>query len=178
MAKVTKLCLSAVLGGIIFFAWSSMSWMVLDWHRPTIHEFKDVQSVSAILTSNTDKSGIYYLSPYGKTGKVVEGRESFPTAFVAINKDNIKSMNTALVMYFVAAIVSALLISCLLCFANLSSYPKRVIFIPLVALTAGVLCYAPEFIWWHFDPQFIQVNVADLLIGWFLAGLVMAGICK
>jgi hypothetical protein len=57
--------------------------------------------------------------------------------------------------------------------ANLS-YRRRVGFVVVVALAAGVVAHVPFWIWWKFSTSFTLVEFADLIIGWGLAGLLIA----
>ncbi|MEQ1919893.1 MAG: hypothetical protein ABL955_11895, partial [Elusimicrobiota bacterium] len=66
-------CLSpwkgAVVGGLIAFAWSAVSWMALPFHDMTISRFADPASVVNVLSANAPHSGIYVLAndPKGQT---------------------------------------------------------------------------------------------------------------
>jgi hypothetical protein len=58
------------------------------------------------------------------------------------------------------------------------SYAGRVSFVVIFALAASIVTDIPYWNWFGFDLQYTLVTVADLLIGWFFAGLVLAKLCK
>lgn len=178
MSTVKKLLLSTLLGSIIFFAWSSASWMALPWHKATIHKFSDENAISTTILANIKKSGVYYLSPYDKEGKLDESKKSFPTAFVAVNKSPAPKMTTSLFQYYLMILIGAFFLSALLLTARMACFWQSLTVVILFAIGSGVVTYGPEMIWWRFSTNFLMVNFADLLIGWFLAGLVMVPICK
>ena len=55
-----------------------------------------------------------------------------------------------------------------------TSFTEKLGFVILFALAAGVICHLPFWNWWGFNVRFTLLSLADLLIGWFLAGLVIA----
>ena len=44
----------------------------------------------------------------------------------------------------------------------------------MVGLVGALLGHVPNWIWWGFDTNYTIVMIADTLIGWFLAGLIIA----
>jgi hypothetical protein len=58
--------------------------------------------------------------------------------------------------------------------ATLPSYWHRVGFLVVVAVTAGVICHVSDWNWWGFSAGYTAVAFADLIIGWTLAGMVIA----
>ena len=66
----------------------------------------------------------------------------------------------------------------LLCKTTGLSYFGRVGFVVVFALAAGFVTHVPYWNWFYFNSQFTLVQITDLLVGWFLAGLAMAGVCK
>src|SRR5882762_10100350 len=71
-------------------------------------------------------------------------------------------------------ILAALLVAMLVMRTGGMSYAGRVMFIVTVALAAAVMCVLPNWVWWHYPTTVVVVGMADVVIGWFLAGLVIA----
>jgi hypothetical protein len=59
-----SLLLGALLGGIIAFLWSWVSWDVLPWHENQMYSFQNEDSVGRVIMDNTQQSGMY-LYPAG-----------------------------------------------------------------------------------------------------------------
>jgi hypothetical protein len=94
--------------------------------------------------------------------------------FAAVNLQGTSGSGAALPVQLVTSIVSAILATWLLMNTTLPSYWQRVGFLVILALTAGVICHVPNWNWWGFSASYTAVAFADLLIGWALAGLVIA----
>lgn len=43
-----------------------------------------------------------------------------------------------------------------------------------MALAVGVIAVILNWIWWHFPRDFVLLTMADILIAWLLAGMVIA----
>jgi hypothetical protein len=56
-----SLVLGTILGGLVAFLWSSVSWEVIGWHEKTLQTFQNEDEVSAVIASHATKSGVYLL---------------------------------------------------------------------------------------------------------------------
>jgi hypothetical protein len=97
-----------------------------------------------------------------------------PFMFAAVSLQGTSGSGAALPIQLVTSIVSAILATWLLMNATLPSYWHRVGFLVVVAVTAGVICHVPDWNWWGFSAGYTAVAFADLIIGWTLAGMVIA----
>lgn len=185
-----KVLMSGIAGGIVFFIWSSFSWMVLPWHAATMHNFKNSQQVTRVLSRNVDASGIYVIPsmPNMKKKSTKEreiSRSRFersiakgPLAFVAFSKEGADpTYKKQLGLWLATLLIGATLISSLLwCGKDSMSYTCRVGFIVTIGIIVGFLSSMPGIVWWHHSIEYAAVNFFDDVIGWSLAGLVMAKI--
>lgn len=163
---------AGIVGGIVIFIWSMVSWMVLPWHMATVHSFKDEKAVTQMLEANALKPGIYYSPAWNSTQTV--NPESVPTVFAAIQFNGKTSMTTPMIISLLTQIVAAIFVAWLLGRTRGLNYFSRVSFVVIFALAAGIVSEVPYWNWFGFDVQYILVAIADLLIGWFFAGLVLA----
>ncbi|MGH7207064.1 MAG: hypothetical protein ACREI2_12745 [Nitrospiraceae bacterium] len=183
----TSLVLGGLLGGMALFVWGSISWMVLPWHMMTFEKFKDEATIAQALTANALRPGLYLLpnvhkhdpgvteeqkkaEEAGGMKRMVQG----PFMFASVSLAGAGNMGHPLLITLLSNILSALLATWMLLKTNGLRYLGRVGFVMLIALTAAIVAYLPDWTWWHFSTSFTAVGVADLLIGWFLAGLVIA----
>lgn len=177
LLMLRKLILGGVLGGIILFIWSALSWMVLPWHMKTLQSFKDDNAVSQILTANSTQSGMYMLpSPQMKTSQATPSQG--PVMFAAVRLEGMPSMVREMIIQFIIQIVAAFLVTWLVMKTAGLSYLGRVGFVIVFALTAGIVTDLPYWNWFSFDTSYTLVALADLMVGWFLAGLVIAKIAR
>lgn len=56
-----SLALGAVLGGLVAFGWSAVSWMVLPWHDTSMKSFADEAAVAQGLLDNAPSGGMFML---------------------------------------------------------------------------------------------------------------------
>lgn len=166
-----KLILGGLVGGIILFVWGAVSWMVLPWHRPTFHKFTQEEVVKVVLAANAPQRGIY-LVPFPHGAKSGEG----PFAFVAVRPHGGASMPRHLLISLLTQILGAAFVTALLLQKGKMSYREKAAFVTLFAFAAGVVSHLPYWNWWSFSSPFTVVALADLVTGWFLAGLALAKI--
>nr|MBI3614030.1 hypothetical protein [Nitrospirota bacterium] len=182
-----SLILGGLLGGLVLFFWGAFSYMVLPWHSMALEKFTDEAVVAQALTANASRSGMYILpNPHqhepGTTAAqqqaVEEGAKrrmmSGPFLFAAVSLDGTRDMGRALLLNVLSDILAAALVTWLLLQTAHVSYRRRVGFVVVMALTTGLVAHVPSWIWWKFSTSFTLVEFADLLIGWGLAGLVIA----
>lgn len=177
-----------LLGGIIVFAWSALSWMALPFHNQNLRAFQNETLVESALMASLDngKGGVYILpNPMGPYYKTEEAKRQAhlkmqhgPSAFIIMNPQGGGPMIQNMAVGLAINILSAALVTGLLLKTAGMSYWGRVGFIVLLAVTTGVIAHFPECNWWGFTLGFIGAEFIDLLVGWFLAGLVIAKVTK
>ena len=79
--------------------------------------------------------------------------------------------------FFGAAIVAPLLF-CALGGCCCQSYLQRVGLVTALGLFLALLGHVAYYNWMHFELSYTLVFVVDVVVGWFLAGLVIAAIVK
>jgi hypothetical protein len=172
--------LASLLGGIISFVWLVVSWLVMNWHEPTIHRFANQNKVAEAIRENATEDGIY-LIPYFKPSKAIGEREEVkeifekgPKVFASIHVKPLKIGAWQFALSLINQIISAFLIFWLLSKTKGLNYLQGVGFITIAGLVASLLGMIPFWIWRHFAFDFIALCALDIIIGWFLAGLAMS----
>ncbi|MFO1435964.1 MAG: hypothetical protein U1F34_06305 [Gammaproteobacteria bacterium] len=190
-----KSLLAAVLGGILVFVWNAVSWMVLNWHDPTIKSFTTPDQVTQVLVQSAPTSGIYVLNYPAQThaqdasgqplqeqadasAALADNAEGTPFAFVAFAREGFsRTQMTRQYAYSLAVnIVAALLIVLLVRAADELNYVQRFLFIATVGIVIALAGRVPYWIWWQFPLDYMLVDCADVVIGWAIAALVMAAL--
>ena len=77
MGKVLGKC--TVFGGLIVFIWGMLSWMILPFHKMTMHKFVHEDQVAKIIKANAPESGMYFLPSYQEGGDDTEQLASLDT---------------------------------------------------------------------------------------------------
>ncbi len=181
-----NLALGAILGGLVAFLWGAVSWMALPWHESTLRVFKDENAVARALVDNASGSGVYILPSGGhQPGMTKEQKKEAETAawekmkkgpfvFAVVERGGVASLARPMILGLVIQIVGAFLFTWLLQRTSGLSYVGRVGFIVIAALAGAVISELPNWNWWGFSTGYTIVILADVVIGWLLAGLVIA----
>lgn len=177
MVKIIK---AGILGGVILFIWSAISWMALPWHKNTIHSFSVEKAVTQSIQSNAPFSGIYFLPSmhHQMSEATITTNAPEPMIFAAVTLEGMHPMMISMVISFITQLIAAFFVAWMLMQANNLRYVGRLCFVIIFALAAGVITDIPYWNWFGFDRAYTLVQFADLIIGWSLAGLALAKICK
>lgn len=165
-----------LLGGLVLFVWSSLSWTVIPWHEATLKKFTGDEAITKAIMEAAPEKGIYYLPSQGTEEELWKKMETGPVAFAAIRPGSqTLGMGPLMGLQFVIQIlVSSLLTWMLLQTKADLSYMKRVLFVAVATFMAGVMVHLPNWNWWEFSTSYTLVNIIDQFVSGLLAGLVIA----
>ncbi|MDF1861964.1 MAG: hypothetical protein P1U87_17225 [Verrucomicrobiales bacterium] len=175
-----KAFLAAIIGAVIAFGWSSISWIALPFHEDTLNGFENESAIAEAIRKEVKEPGIYIL-PGDKSMEQeakMEAMKNGPFLFASIRpgKDEDMSMGKSMVRGFTSTLVASILLAIMLgAVAPRLNYAGRVGFVVLMTLFTAIVGFYPNQIWWEFSTGFVLCNIMDAIIGWGLAALVMAG---
>ena len=182
-----QLVLGSVTGAVILFLWSFIAWMFIPWPGEPLHSFSSEDAIIAAIKANAPRSGNYLLpnevkrtagmseEQYQQAMQAAMNRMmQGPVIFAAVRLEPFGSMTKALVIKFVTLLVAAFLASFLLLQTNGLAYIKRVVFLTIPALLIFLGTNADEWNWWGFSNAYTAMQLSIHVVGWFMAGLVMA----
>jgi lipoprotein signal peptidase len=184
------LVLGTILGGLVAFVWSSVSWEVIGWHEKTMVKFQNEDEVSAVIASHAPVDGTYLLpagpSTDGMTpdqkkatqAATMEKMQKGPIVFATVRRGGFGSFSRGLIIQLLSLMAAAFLLTWLLLQTSGLSYARSVAFLAIVGLSASVIVDLPNWNWWGFSGAYTAVNLADSTITWLLAGLVIAKVAK
>jgi len=190
MKKTMVKC--AVLGGLVVFLWGVVSWMVLPWHQMAMKKFDNESKVADVIQDNTKMSGVYVLpncfsQEKGMSKedmekskmKMKEMMQKGPMVFAIVKKEGMSgSMASKFIVGLIVNIVAAFFVTWLLMMTKAMAYMKQVYFVAAVAFTASLMIYLPDWVWMGMPFGCVVMHTIDLVIAWFLAGLVIAKLAK
>jgi len=174
---VRRIVLAALVGGVISFLWSGLSWEVLPWHRAQMSTVRNEAELAKLLGDSVEHDGVVLLpNPPGHQGaerkaslaRMLEG----PAAFVAVRKGSF-DMGTMFAKEIVRQLLAALLLTLLLAQLSLT-YWGRVLAALGMALFASLTAHLQGWTHFYFPTAFTALNVLDALVGWFLAALAIS----
>ena len=174
-----RILVAAVLGTFAIYIWGWISWAVLPWHNTTMPELPNEDAVIGVLQSSITQTGVYQFPGKMKTDEAawLEKFRRGPsgTLFYTAGGKNPMAADIFAVG-FVLAFIQALLAAWLLSAAasKMAGYAKRVIFVTLLGVFAALVSHISAAHWMFFPAGYSHVMAIDLVVTWFLAGLVLA----
>ena len=185
-----SLILGTILGGLMAFVWSSVSWELIGWHEKTMLGFQNEDDVAAVISSHATQDGTYILPSVPPTAgmtpeqkksalaAVMQKMQTGPIMVAAVRRGGFGSYSQGLLVQLLSLMAAALLLTWLLLQTSGLSYARRVSFLAIVGLAASVIVDLPNWNWWGFSGAFTAVNLADSTLTWLVAGLVIAKVAK
>jgi len=176
-----QMILGTVLGGIVLFVWGAIAWMFIPWPGQPLRTFTNEDAVTQAIVFNAPKSGNYLLPNGDQKGLTAEQQQKAmdkmargPIVFAAVRLEPFNSMAKPLVMQFLTQLLVALLGTILLTQTSGLSYQSRVVFLTTVGIIIFVGGHFDEATWWSFSNAYLFMQFGAIVIGWFLASLIMA----
>ena len=173
-----KMIIGALVGGLLIFVWQTLSWAVLDLHRPAQDYTPKQDTIMAVLNGNLDKEGGYLLPnmPAGtsmdeatKLGEKMNGK---PWASIQYHKVHNFSMNTMYINMAQGLFCCIVLVYMLIWIIARMERPNyRTIFLTSLFVGFIVFLNAPynSHIWYKsFD---IHIHFLDAVVSWGLTGI-------
>ena len=190
MAK--RIVLGGVLGGIVLFLWQSVSHLVLPLGDVGIKRIGNEDAVIAALRENISQPGFYFFpaadTPPGMSKeqkqeamrKAEEKYRTGPNGILIYHPRggealSPKQLLTQLGVDIVALLVGAFLLAQA---SGLAGFGARVLFVALLGLLPTLVVNLPYWNWYGFPADYTLAQLADHVIGFFVAGLVLAGLVK
>ncbi|HZS48714.1 MAG TPA: hypothetical protein VFC63_26820 [Blastocatellia bacterium] len=183
---ISALIKGTVLGGLVLFVWSAISWMVLPWRTWTMHGFSDEKTITQAIKTSVPQNGIYLLpaeqdtsamSPEQKKAaeeNMMNQMMNGPMIFASVRLGPMRPFGLSLGIQVLGQMVGAFLATLLLLNTSIQSYGKRLLFVLGIALSIAIMGNIENWNWWSFSTIYTLQQMADVLIGWFFAGLVIS----
>ncbi len=185
-----SLILGTILGGLMAFVWSSISWELIGWHEKTMVAFHNEDEVSAVIASHAGQDGTYILPSTPATAgmtpeqkknvmaAVIQKMQTGPIMVAGVRRGGFGSYSRTLIIQLLSLMAAAFLLTWLLLQTSGLSYARRVAFLAIAGLAASVIVDLPNWNWWGFSGAYTAVNLADSMLTWFVAGLFIAKVAK
>lgn len=167
----------SLIGGLIVFLWMMISWMILPMHQTMMNKFTDSSEVTSCITRYAPRDGIYVIPTWDEVEQQTAAQSPF--IFVNIRRGiDYTTMVPSIICSIITQIIGAALITYLLLHTKAMKYWSRVWFVTIIGLIIAILGMMPAWIWWHFPIAWTILEMFDLVVAWFLGGLVIAKLVK
>lgn len=183
---IKKLVIASLVGGIVLFIWSALSWMLLDLQETNLNSFSDEDVIAEAIRSHAPTSGMYILPGYpdhvpGASAEEIKMAEDLmkermlqgPHIFASVRLTGTDSMTPFMIRSFIIDVISVFLVALLIWKVRTISFVGKVAFTVVFALAASAAIHLQYWNWWSFSTGYITTSIIDMAIGWFVVGLVL-----
>lgn len=175
-----KILISTVVAAIILNIWGFIYWAISPMPGKFLKSLPLEAGVTLALKGMINEHGVYVLPGMPEGGNMedpafVEKMKSGPLALMAINPNgqdpSAPDMHINGLLFFLGA---ALIVTLIVRFCRLQSFRDRYLLVLALAFFATFAGVLPNIIWWHFPMGWVWLNGLYNMIGWAIAGLVVA----
>jgi len=174
-----------ILGGLVLFAWGAISWMYIPWHLKVFNDFENEAAVTKVITAQAPKSGVYMLPGVAERHKKDDAASmtadtgmKAPLVMATVRLENSLPIKRLMINELIIQILAAFLVTALMARVKGVGYMGRVAYVTLFGLAAGIVSYLPLWNWFGFSLAYTAVAIADLVVGWYFAGFVIARVTR
>jgi hypothetical protein len=186
-----RVLLAGLLGGLAIFAWESVAHMATSLGEAGVRALPKEAPVQAALRDNIDEPG-FYLFPApeihpGMSGdqkskamedSMVRARTEPVGIMVVYPKGRSYSYGPLLATQFASDVVTMWIAAWLLSLAEVKSYLTRVLFAGAMGLLPTLQVDLPQWNWYGFPTVFLAAQFTVHLMGFLVAGLVLAKLVR
>ena len=178
-----KVLKGALLGGLVLWLWSVVYWAISGIPVMGMSQFKDEAAVERVLRENAHGQGFYAIP----TAYLPKGAD--PATFGAARMEKIAGdfffagtvwvggvgpFGLQVGRSILGNVGAAGLATFLLLQTAGLSFVGRVAFVKALAFFAWVVGVYPMMVWWGQPSGFVLLQLLDFMVGWGLAGSVLA----
>lgn len=160
------LVIGTIVGALVLFVWQTLSNAALPWHEMTMREFGNNDAVVQTIRAAAPSNGMYW----SKQGILAAVSMTPDLA----DRTSMAAMTPMLVRQAAIDLVMALLLALVLLRIPVRAGLAPAFTLGLAGLAAGIVAQGSDWNWYGFGVGYAIVNVVDLTIQFFLAGLVLS----
>lgn len=182
---------AALVGGLVVFVWSFVSWSLIPWHSSAMQSFVNEGEMSLALMANAPEGGLYMMPglPRGYATMSAEQKKAADAQMVAnmetsryffgvVRRRAPASPVRQMIVALLFDVLAALLVAMLVMKTGDMTYWGKVSFVMTAALAVGIIALVPQWIWFSFPTRWTLIMIADTLIAWLLGGMVIARVVR
>ncbi len=179
-----RVLVAAVLGGIVMFIWGALAHMALGLGNPGIHAPADETAVLATLHQGLGAQPGVYILPWLGPDKMgdqaavkayADRANASPYAFVVYlpQGEDMTHMGQQLAGQWISDTLAASALAIAMALGAIG-FRRRIGLAALAAVFAWFSALVPYWNWYRFPTSFTVAALVEQMIGWLLAGVVMA----
>lgn len=177
LQKVIK---TGLVGGAVIFVWGLIAWLVIPINKLHFNKFKNEAAVAKVMKENADENGFYQIPSMAHNDHHATAKEMkndfFAFSAVKLGGKELGKTGSKVAMFIVDVIVASLAAWCL--FQTKLDRKKSIVFITTIGFMLAFMYQMPLVIWLGFPFIFAFKTIIQLVIGWYLASLLMVRVAK
>ncbi len=182
-----KTLLAGILGGVVAFIWSAIVHMCpLTGHLGLSMMNEKEEAVVAALKSNLQQPGLYFFPGMDMTKEMTKEQmdawtakyKAGPAGLLLYHPNGGEPMEPKqLVIEFLSTVLCGL-IAALILSSTVGSVMCRATMVTMMGLFGWLAISVSQWNWYGYPFRFIALDAIDQVIGWLLAGFLMAKMIK
>jgi hypothetical protein len=169
---IMRIVIAGLLGGLAMYVWSSVAHVATPLGRMGISTLPNEAAITTVLKAGIGQQSGFYIFPSDMNAK------AGPSGVLVYKPGLIQMSPSTLGKELVVQLIDGLIAAWLLSFAAIAGYLGRVAFVGGIGL-AGALATNPSYwIWYHFPGSYTLAYMLITIVGYLVAGLVIAAILK
>jgi hypothetical protein len=183
--------LAGILGGLAFFAWSSLAHVVLPLGQTGIQEVPNDQAVVAAMKANIKDDGLYFFPGTGLPSTATQSEKMAamrdlqsknyigPVGILVYHPAKSLALDPRQLLTECATnIVQVLIVVFLLGMTSLSTYMARLRFVTAAGVLAAISTHISYWTFYGFPGNYTLSQILIIAVGFVCAGLVVAAMVK
>jgi hypothetical protein len=170
-----KLLIGSLVGGILVFAWQSLSWTALDLHGNEYKKAPNQDSIISYLNSQLNEDGQYFVPRLESSAsreeheKYMENMKGKPWAVISFHKAYDMNMVSNIIRGLIVCIIAAFFVCWILMKNTNSTFGTTFVSCVLIGVAGYLFFPYTGFIW--FQGPGAMTFLTDALVSWGLCGL-------
>jgi hypothetical protein len=187
---MVRIIIASIIAAIVLFVWGFLSWSQLNLYAFAMPSLPPGNAAALVETMGTQLpyTGVYFvphppadMSDEAALENWKQRHRRGPIALIAFNKDGTEPMHPIMfvrgfAIYLIAAVFMCMMLAGAGGWAR--NFITRLVFVLFAAAFATFATRGVDWNWFYIPSDYTGALVIDLFVGWFLAGLVIAGIVK
>jgi hypothetical protein len=176
-----RILIAGVLGGLAMFVWNSLAHTILPIGHVGIGPIPAEAAARTALQEamGTEPKPGLYAFPWMEHGADAPKPTPGPSGLIVYHPDRSFEMAPSMmVSEALSEIVQAVIAAFLLSLTALVTLLSRTLFVAAVGVAAALSTHVSYWIWWGFPAGYSLAQVATMVIGYLVAGVVIAFVLR
>lgn len=181
-----RVLFGGILGGIVMFCWGAISHLVLPLGQMGISNLPNEEAVLSAMRQSIPEPGLYFFPGMDMTRKQTPEEErawqqrydTGPVGLLAYQPHGGSVMSPSQLGVELGSDIVAALVAAILLTMTAVGYAGRVAFSGALGLIAWLSISISYWNWYKFPSAFTLAEGFDQVMGWLIAGIVLAALVK